>query len=153
MLLHPNHVHVPMPAEPFHDIVESSSSTTDSTSKRKRRHVIKKSERAATLTKAARSASLLHSDVLPKLQSGGVVFDAILETPNTWTGVVRIPGSESVDRESNTSPVKPSAFDILPGQYRRVVFQCVCCFLCFNHPLMYCLFSAWFLNYRGQRHC
>ena len=139
--------------EPFWDSVgpppgpspsTSSSSTppipepdapAPATPKRKSKHIIKKRERKTGLTKAAREASLLHSQVIPCLRGGDVMCETLGETVHTWTGVVRLPpppphaieapAEVEEDGGEEESRVALCLQTPVGVKYRRVTFQSV----------------------------
>ncbi|KAG2022563.1 hypothetical protein CC2G_000301 [Coprinopsis cinerea AmutBmut pab1-1] len=110
LVLHPDHVHVPLPNVPppfsgddFDDFLRSSDTPAT-----------KRPRKKASLTKKDRQNSRLHSEVVPVLQQRGVLLEKIAEAHHNWTGVVRIPSTGSA-----SGPM------VQPGEYRRITLHLV----------------------------
>jgi DNA polymerase beta len=130
MVLHPDHVHIPVPAVPP-PVWEDEFNLDDDlpasalTPKRKRnKNASSLSGSSGPLTKKDRESILLHSEVVPILQQRGVLCEKLSETRHSWTGVVRLPSASSPGAgQSGSSRMRAPELHLQPGDYRRITFQ------------------------------
>jgi len=121
VVLHPDHVHVPVPTAPNpFAAAERDWSIDDPVVSAKNRAKKKK----AGVSKKEKKSSLLHAELVPLLQQRQVLCESISEAPNSWTGVVRLP-SATTDDPGVARRNWAKSLQIAPGEYRRIAFHFV----------------------------
>lgn len=100
IILHPDHVHVPFPAIPSH--IERPSGTP------KRQN-------------GARSPSFLQAEVVPILESRGIIAATLSGGDLKWQGVVLLPDPDSAIKDDQVAERKRrlTAIEKSDGVYRR----------------------------------
>ncbi|KAH6911580.1 hypothetical protein BKA70DRAFT_1423309 [Coprinopsis sp. MPI-PUGE-AT-0042] len=129
MVLHPDHVHIPVPTAPPPLWEDEFDLDIDPPALPKKKRNTKASSSATSsgaLTKKDRESIILHREVIPVLQQRGVLCEKLSETRQTWTGVVRLPSAPSSGTvPSGSSRMRASELHLQPGDYRRITVHLV----------------------------
>ncbi|THV03000.1 Nucleotidyltransferase [Dendrothele bispora CBS 962.96] len=119
MLLHPSYVHVPYPnvSSPFSDAAKERSA---------RRGRVQVSFREKFTKMAAKSQSLLMTQIIPYLEERGLLADTISVGTKKWIGMIRVPdyegssGNAIMEKRQRKENIKK-----MRGEYRKLEINLV----------------------------
>ncbi|KAK7468960.1 hypothetical protein VKT23_003459 [Stygiomarasmius scandens] len=121
MLLHPSYVHIPYPdvSSPFSEAAKEKSA---------RRGRVQVAFRESFTKMAAKSQSLLVSQIIPCLEERGLLADTVSIGTKKWIGIVRVPEVDDEGVDSNAIMARRKRRDKIrkmQGGYRKLEINLV----------------------------